>query len=246
MSNPAVITLADVKNRIAGFDRLQVEDNIGEAIHLHLGPARLDFTIKQFFSLAEGMRAALDGTGRFAPFRVEQFDPLFLLSCGPLLEHLQGIDVQERFIDDMRCIVYRSRKLGVYRFVPVAETPAYLFLAKQDDSFLEYSQNSYLGMANQQRLLKIADEIQEHGYPYEGRYIVLFQGQNLVRDGQHRAAALRHLRGNARIPVLVFKFSVPASLPIISWRACAALPAHFLREGLSWLRSRLRTFFPSQ
>ena len=243
MSNPAVITLAELRRRIAGFDRLQVEDNIGEAIHLHIGPARLDFTLKQFLSLAEGMREALDGTGRFAPFKVEQFDPLFLFSCGPLLEHLQGIAIEERLIDDMRCILYRSRELGVHRFVPVVKTPAYRFLANQDDSFLQYSQNSYLGMTNKQRLLKIRDEIQEHGYPDKGRYIVLFQGQNLVRDGQHRAAALRYLRGNVRIPVLVFRFSVPVSLSIISWRACAAIPAHFWREGLFWLRSRLRTFF---
>ena len=231
MSNPAVITLAEMKSAIAGFNRLQIEDNIGEAIHLHLGPFRLDLTIKEFLALADNMRSSLDATGRFAPYAVSQFDPLFLSECGPLLEHLTDITIEEQYIDDLRCIVYLSQRFGFYRFLPVTKTPAYRFLEGYDHSFLKYEQSSYHGMKNHERLLALENEIKKNNYPREGRHIILFGGQNLVRDGQHRLAILRHLRGNIKIPVMVFWFSRQTTLPRMPWRACAGLPfrfAHFI------------------
>ena len=240
MSNPAVITLAEMKPGIAGFNRIQIEDNIGEAIHLHLGPFRLDLTIKEFRTLADGMRTALDATDRFAPYAVSQFDPLFLSEGGPLLEHLTNINIEERYIDELRCIVHLSQRLGFYRFLPVTQTPAYRFLEGHEHPFLKYEQNSYFGMKNQERLLALEDNIKKNGYPCEGRHIILFGGQNLVRDGQHRLAILRHQRGNVKLPVMIFRFSKQTTLPRIPWRACAGLPFHFARFIVTRLWKRLK------
>ncbi|HOQ42093.1 MAG TPA: hypothetical protein PLG94_14095 [Smithellaceae bacterium] len=240
MSNPAVITLAELKHGIAGVNRMQIEDNIGEAIHLHMGPFRLDLTIKEFLALADNMRAALDATGRFTHYAVSQFDPLFLSECGPLLEHLTNITIEEQYIDDLRCIVYLSQRFGFYRFVPVTKTPAYRFLEDNDHSFLKYEQSSYRGLKNRERLMALENEIKKNDYPNAGRYIILFSGQNLVRDGQHRLAILRHLRGNVKIPVMVFRFSRQTKLPRIPWRACAGLPFHVARFIVNQLWKRLK------
>lgn len=157
---------------------------------------------------------------------VSQFDPLFLFECGPLLEHLTGITIEERYIDDLRCIVHLSQRFNFYRLSPVTQTPAYRFLEGHDHSFLKYNQNSYLGVKNDERLFALKDNIKKKGYPYEGNYVILFDGQNLVRDGQHRVAVLRNLMGNVKIPVMVFRFSKQTALPRIPWRACAGLIAY--------------------
>ena len=49
MSNPAVIYLAECKTKSGGSFR--IEDNIGEAIHLHYENFRIDLTSDQFLSL---------------------------------------------------------------------------------------------------------------------------------------------------------------------------------------------------
>lgn len=241
MSNPAVITLADAKRGIAGLHRLQIEDNIGEAIHLHLGPIRLDFTIAEFLAVAEGMKKALDSTGRFFPYRVEQFDPLFLMECGSLLAHLEGIDIREKAIDDLRCIVYRSLRSGIYTVRPVTQIPAYRFLVTGDEKFLSYEQNGYLTMNNKDRLLKLAAEIETNGYPHNGKHVILFKGQNLIRDGQHRLAALRFQQGNVKIPVMIFRFSRKATMPLIPLRPYAGFFFRFGKVIFRRLSSRYRS-----
>ncbi|ABW66339.1 hypothetical protein [Desulfosudis oleivorans] len=240
MSNPAVITLAELQGGLAGLDRLQIEDNIGEAIHLHIGPVRLDFTITDFLDLAEGMKKALDATGRFSPYTAEQFDPMFLLTCGSLLAHLEGIDIEERYIDDLRCIVYRSRRLGIYTVKPVKQTPAYRFLATGDEKFLCYEQKSYLGMNNKERLVQVVANIENFGYPREGRHIILFKGQSIVRDGQHRLAALRHRYGNMKIPVMVFRFSPKATTHLKPWQPYIGIVFRLGRICGSRMNNRLK------
>ena len=49
MSNPGVIVLASVRNAGANIKRLDIEDNIGESIHIHLNSFRFDFSVDIFF-----------------------------------------------------------------------------------------------------------------------------------------------------------------------------------------------------
>ena len=45
MSNPAVFKLAET---VIGDQKIVIEDNIGESIHLHIGLVRIDMTVKEF------------------------------------------------------------------------------------------------------------------------------------------------------------------------------------------------------
>ncbi|PIE67558.1 MAG: hypothetical protein CSA23_02975 [Deltaproteobacteria bacterium] len=241
MSNPAVITLAEVKQGISGFKRLQIEDNIGEAIHLHLGPMRFDFTIKEFLAASEGIKKALEATKHFAPHRIDRFDPMFLLECGPLLAHLKTIDIENRSIDSLRCIVYHSRSLEIYTVRPVTRTPAYRFLATGDERFMHYQQKSYRGTDNARRLMEVVEDLDKFGYPHDGRHIILFEGQNIVRDGQHRIAALRHLLGNVKIPVMIFRFSKKAAMPVLPWRSSGKILFKITNTVIRKIKNRYKS-----
>ena len=62
MSNPGVIFLNTSKvyvDRIICGDRLWIEDNIGEAIHIHYRNMRFDFTIEEFLQLANAFYGSL-------------------------------------------------------------------------------------------------------------------------------------------------------------------------------------------
>jgi hypothetical protein len=76
------------------------------------------------------------------------------------------------------------------------------------DDFEAYRQFNYFGLNNKERLADLLNSLKSNGYPYQGKYIILFNGQNIVRDGQHRAAVLAHLYGiDMRIKVMMFHFN---------------------------------------
>ena len=58
--NTGVILLA---TRSKGNYRLDIEDNIGEGIHLHYNNFRLDYNIKEFLNFADACQEALEELG---------------------------------------------------------------------------------------------------------------------------------------------------------------------------------------
>jgi len=57
--NAGMITLSSDKINSIMNDRLDIEDNIGESIHIHYKNLRMDFTVRDFLSLAQGCSDSL-------------------------------------------------------------------------------------------------------------------------------------------------------------------------------------------
>jgi len=57
--NAGMITLSNDKLNSIMNDRLDIEDNIGESIHIHYKNIRMDFTVRDFISLAQGCSESL-------------------------------------------------------------------------------------------------------------------------------------------------------------------------------------------
>ena len=209
MSNPGVIVLAEVK-KPGPFRRFVVEDNIGESIHLHVDNLRIDFTVNEFLEFSKIIEASLDNLELVPGHRLAAFDESFLCSIGELLPKLQSVSVEKVPLSSLKCIV-RGRRLGripVVRLQNITDTPAYRFLAGDKGAFLNYEQDSYHGINIEKRLIEVVDSIKMNGYPHQGRYLTIFNNQNIVRDGQHRAAALAYLNGtDFKVDVMKFTFS---------------------------------------
>ena len=60
-TNTGVIVLSSM--RLNGTDRLDIEDNIGEGIHVHYKNFRLDYSIKEMISIADACRDSLSKLG---------------------------------------------------------------------------------------------------------------------------------------------------------------------------------------
>jgi hypothetical protein len=208
MSNPAVITLDNVTK--GKFKRFVVEDNIGESIHLHIDNFRIDFTIQEFLLFATMVRKSLRELDILHGYKLDSFDEFFLKQCTSYLPYLSKITIEDIALSKMKCIVYRRyfKYFKIAKKVSIKNTPAYKYLQEDMNDFITYKQYNYFDINNEQRLLKLCDSIKNNGYPQHNQYIILFSGEDTIRDGQHRAAILAHLYGlDAKIKVMRFKFS---------------------------------------
>ena len=215
MSNPAVITLDNASNKNGKFKRFVIEDNIGESMHLHIDNMRVDFTIKEFLEFSKMIRESLKELDFLGEYSLDNFDEHFLKGCSEFLPKLKKIEIEEIELSKLKCIVYSNYRydLKLMKLVSISDIPAYKYLQGDKKEFKNYRQFNYFGTNNEKRLLEILESVEKNGYPYQDKYLVLFNGQNIIRDGQHRAAILAHLYGvDNKIKIMRFDFDGDAHL----------------------------------
>lgn len=204
MSNPAVITLASVKTKVGHF---QVEDNIGESIHLHLGEIRCDITIDELEELAQAAELALERFIKAKNFSIEEFSSEFLLTLAEqeLLPRLLSVEDDKVKLSELQVDTHNA--FGPDKFKPLTESRVLKALngdTKENDNREE---RNYYGQSSQQRVESMLESIKINGYPANGQMIMLVKGSNRIYDGQHRAACMYYLWGDKEVPVkrLVFE-----------------------------------------
>ena len=205
MSNPGVIFLTKYQRDSFYF---AVEDNIGEAIHIHYADLyinkRIDLTTQDFFNLASDIEKILDEIldGRA---KVADFDPIFLSNLG--YDHLINIDhvtTDSVMLEDLMVDDYLPNGKKLVR--PMTE--ARLGKAFKDDhseNDEHYQLNYFLPTGkisnNRERIIQNFERINENGGFSETDYVWLHEDTNFIRDGHHRAMSLYTVKGNVRVPV---------------------------------------------
>lgn len=198
MSNPAVTKL--VRNDIGNL-RFWMDDNIGESIHIHLADFRMDLTVKELDELSKELTDTINKLVDIEGFDCNKIDPVFLsLLLAKKMKHLQSVKIDYVMLEDL--IVNHRNKLGFLKYQKLAESRAVKALTGDSSENDGFRRSHHIGQTSQQRLDAMKDSIEEHGYPYDGQYIVLYEDQMLIRDGQHRASCLYVSEGNIEIPVL--------------------------------------------
>jgi hypothetical protein len=233
MSNPAVITLASENGKKLKFKRFVIEDNIGESMHLHIDNMRVDFTIKEFLEFSKMIRESLKELDILKGYNINKFDEHFLKSCSHFLPNLIEIKKEKIKLKNLLAIShFKYKDLILQKVIPLNETPAYKFLKGISTEFEDYPQFNYIGVSNKDRLLNLKESIKRNGYPYDERYIILFNGQNFIRDGQHRAVVLADLYGlDYEIEILRFYFKGDKHLVDVNKRN--------LKVGLKWFARKI-------
>lgn len=209
MSNPAVITLVDSGSRRGKFKRFVIEDNIGESIHLHIDKMRIDFTINEFLEFSSMIRESLVDLDILKGYSINNFGEHFIKECAPFLPQLKEIKIEEIELSNLKCVVNSNYRggLNLIKLASITNSPAYNYLKGETEEILKYEHYNYILPYNETTLKKMQASINENGYPYNEKYIVLFEGQDIIRDGQDRAAVLAHLYGmDHKIKVMRFYF----------------------------------------
>ncbi|PZW43783.1 hypothetical protein LX95_00107 [Mesonia algae] len=201
MSNPAVIILsksAHTKNKFV------VEDNIGESIHLHYNDLRIDLNTKEFLNLEKVIENSLEELIDIKNFELKYFDPSFIQSISSFLPDLKKVTIEN--IEIEKLIIQRQGFLSLPVLKPINQSRVLRALRGDKEENNSYNQINLFGKSNHERVKDINDLIRTKGYPYNDKYIILFNNQNIIRDGQHRASSLIYNGFKGDIPIIRFHF----------------------------------------
>lgn len=209
MSNPGVIKLAD---EIYGSYRIWMDDNIGEAIHLHINRFRIDMTVWEFNELCKGIKGILHKMISIKNFDIDKYDYRFINNQIVPLMHSKLAVNEKMNLGQLR--VFEDN--GICYLPECNRVKALNGKINIDSTFVRttnlYRQN------NSDRLRAALEFVKKNGYPYQERYIVIIQNQNTIIDGWHKAACLYYLYGDIRVPVkallLEDKYADRSILPV--------------------------------
>ena len=203
MSNPGVKYLAT--KRLSNGVEFRVEDNIGEAIHIHYGDEiRLDVSINELLEINNKSSLILNELLKETNFNTKYFDSLFLNMISDYLINLERVEFCKIELESIKAETRGFLGLPVFR--SIKKSRIVKALEGKTKEIESYRQENYPGQSNSSRLESMLDKISKEGYPFSNKYIVLFNDQNIVRDGQHRAGCLYFLNGNCEIDVIRMHF----------------------------------------
>jgi len=200
MSNPGVIILSSLNSKKGYFKKFQIEDNIGECVHIHIDSLRIDLSINEFFQLSSLIREALDNLEIIRNFSVNNFDEHFLNAI--LLSSQRPITVSKKSlaISELNFLVIKRMKyLSIIRKLRIKDTPHFKYFRGKKKEYYSYDQPNYISVNNKERISNLSEVLEEKGYGTDNNYIIKFSGQEIIRDGLHRCAFLAHKFGTEKI-----------------------------------------------
>lgn len=197
MSNPAVIKL---QQKTIGKSRMWMDDNFGEAVHLHIDQIRVDLGVAEFDQICKDLSIAINEMIDVEGFDCCHIDPVYLeVMLADKLLKLTAVKMDQVYLEDL----YAPGRRGIK---PLSQSRGVRALQNDSKENDIPRPSHHIGQTSAERLSAMMASIEEHGYPYGENYIVLYGDDNIIRDGQHRAACLYTLKGNIQVPVLRFYF----------------------------------------
>lgn len=131
-------------------------------------------------------------------YSIKNFDPIYLsIFLWKRINKIRDIIVEEEYLDNL-CVP--EGKDGVKK---IENTPYYKTLKLGKEINIQSIFNSnHVNETHYERIIKIKKSIENNGYPYKEQYIIVYNNENKIRDGQHRACTLKYLYGNIKIPIM--------------------------------------------
>ena len=206
MSNPGVIVIVNERNVGPKITRLDIEDNIGECIHIHLNNFRFDFTIEEFLRLSSDLKEHFNALLDSKKFRLDRYDSRFLFEIKKLIPSIRGVESCYFKLNELK-FVETEKFIGIKfnRLKNINQTKIYKHL-KYGEEYKSYEQFNLPGIDNEKRV----KNLREYNLNLN---LVLFSGQKIIRDGRHRAALMAVQNGlDSIVKVDVFLFENSNSL----------------------------------
>ncbi len=205
MSNAGVITLASLNEMLKFPFRFEIEDNIGEAIHIHYKDIRLDMTIKEFDAFADEVRIMLASFLPIKSLKLDFFDENNLVLLFPYLLKATDCDVQEMYLEEVIVDCIEDGKV-VYKPLSNSRVLKALNLdTLEDDNNVQtnfFDSLTHHKQTNNERTKWTFEKTKNLKSWWGGDNLLTVNGyNNRIIDGQHRAAALYHMYGNIKVPV---------------------------------------------
>lgn len=213
MVNPGVVKLLseDDLKKIEINHRFEIEDNIGESIHVHYHNLRLDFDNTNFSELVYKVHQVVDEVINVDAFRSKEYDPLFLMTISEWLPFLKDVEEKDINLEDLWIDICSEDGIEEYRKLKDSRVLRALNGDIDEDNQRKQINSFGYGlsrMSNDARTKEILNSIKNDGY--NDNYKIVITESNRIIDGQHRAAALLYLYGNivVRVKKLIFQENI--------------------------------------
>lgn len=204
MSNPAVYLLN--QNEIHG-NVLRIEDNLGEAIHIHYGDIRFSITVDEFEKMCDAFERAAKTLFELEGHDWDVIDKSSLdwdwLSN---YEQIEKISLKKVRLGDLHTVRNIYKGVPFQRIVKLENSLFVEELTHGNSEIDKYSEVNLYGQSNRDRLYGMYEKIIESDYPFDEKYICV-DSENSIFDGDHRAACLFVKYGDDyEIPVIELSF----------------------------------------
>ena len=166
-------------------------------IFIKINEFEKSFSIDELVKLNDLLSKKIDEAYNLK-YDIKNFDPIFLsIFLWKRLHKIKDIIVEDEYIDNL-CVP--KGKNGVQK---ITDTPYYktLEVGKEIDIKSVFNSN-HVDETHYERIMKIKKSIEDNGYPYKNQYIIVYNNENKIRDGQHRACTLKYLYGNIKVPIM--------------------------------------------
>lgn len=197
MSNPAVLSLASLEKNEEFNGRFEIEDNIGEAVHVHYKDIRLDLTVKEFYEIAGKMGTIIDELVTVDGFSCKDFDPYRLMEISGELINLKKITYDEMYLEEM----YISEE-------ETLKESQILKMLKDEVSHREnetqvnyYDPDKLHRQTDMERLQYNLCAAKSQKVNPENAEILMLNDSSCIFDGEQTAACLYELYGNVKVKV---------------------------------------------
>lgn len=200
MSNPSVCFLSFA---IIDGVNFRIEDNLGEAIHIHIGKLRIALSIEDYFLFAESVMRATKELFQIRGIELENLDMESLKGEWlPCYDKIKAVKVENVELESLYMKESYIKNRAIKRIIPLRES-GYVKVLGGDRSDIEYYEEpGKLQPSRKQKLDFIRQLIVEKGYPWDENLILVNQ-EGYIYDGIKRASCLYALYGgNKKIPVL--------------------------------------------
>ena len=171
MSNPAVYVLGETK--ING-NKIRIEDNLGEGIHIHIGDFRFSISIDEFNEIVNQIELATDTLLEKKGFSLNLFDKNALdWDWLHRYEEIEKIELVKIKIKDLLTKGESSVSSEIQEIISVSESRQYKALCNDYLELNRYVEKNDHGISNNERLDSVLRCIKKNGYPYDNKYILL-------------------------------------------------------------------------
>lgn len=202
MSNPSVFELSKVEidNSI-----VCIEDNIGEAIHLHIGSFRIDVTINEFIEITNKLEKVLAFLLKERNIKISDYDPYFLLNFSKYWLDVLEVEEKDVSISDLKIrYINKDKNISEYRLI---NSPFYKYYLGEDVDLEKYENKVDILQTNKEKADIIYNNLLSPN-PLLDDYSIIVDKDNYILDGEEKACSLLKVYGDkhfVKVKILVLE-----------------------------------------
>lgn len=171
-----------------------------DKININFCEESFEVDLKEMSILAEKIYKFYEEIYNFN-FSLRDIDTMYLSNfLWKQLNYIVKSKIENVMIDDL-FVMHQGKK------TKIVNTAYYKALSEKKDIYIPtVFHTNHINVSNYRRVLDVFNIVTKCNYPFNNQYIIVYNDKYEIRDGQHRAASLRYLYGNIKIPIMRIYF----------------------------------------